>query len=120
MSQADLNRREWIRALGLSTLAAARLHAALAKSKPIPAGPFAPEWDSIRQHYRSPAWLHAAKFGIFLHWGLYAVPAYHNEWYAKHMYAQFAPWHAEHYGPPDQFGYKDFIPMFQEIGRAHV
>ena len=113
MSQADLNRREWIRALGFSTLAAAHLHAALAKSKPIPAGPFAPEWDSIREHYRSPAWLHAAKFGIFLHWGLYAVPAYHNEWYAKHMYAQFAQWHTEHYGPPDQFGYKDFIPMFK-------
>ena len=104
MLQADLNRREWIRALGLSTLAAANLHASLAKSKPIPAGPFAPEWDSIREHYRPPAWLHAAKFGIFLHWGLYAVPAYHNEWYAKHMYAQFAPWHTEHYGPPGQFG----------------
>jgi alpha-L-fucosidase len=29
------------------------------------------------------------------------------------MYAQFAPWHTEHYGPRDTFGYKDFIPMFK-------
>ena len=71
--------------MGLSTLAAANLHAFLAKPKPIPPGPFAPEWDSIREHYRGPAWLDAAKFGIFLHWGLYALPAYHNEWYEAHV-----------------------------------
>ena len=41
------------------------------------------------------------------------MPAYHNEWYAKHMYAAFAQWHTQHYGPPDKFGYKDFIPMFK-------
>ena len=78
-----------------------------------PKGPYLPTWDSIREHYSTPDWFKDAKFGIFIHWGLYFIPAYHNEWYSKHMYGQFAQWHTEHYGPPDVFGYKDFIPMFK-------
>ena len=27
------------------------------------------------------AWYAAAKFGIFIHWGVYSVPAFANEWY---------------------------------------
>jgi alpha-L-fucosidase len=78
----------------------------------IPDGPFRPTWDSLKTNYRVPAWFNEAKFGIFMHWGLYSVPAYHNEWYEKHMYATFSQWHREHFGPQDQFGYKDFIPRF--------
>jgi len=84
-----------------------------AKPRDIPPGPFAPNWDSLTDRYRVPDWFVDGKFGIFIHWGLYAVPAYHNEWYAKHMYGTLARWHAAHYGPPDKFGYKDFIPMFK-------
>ena len=80
---------------------------------PMPPGPFAPTWESLKQNYRVPAWLDEAKFGLSVHWGLYSVPAYHNEWYEKHMYAQFRAWHAEHFGPHEQFGYKDFIPLFK-------
>ncbi|MGN6725857.1 MAG: alpha-L-fucosidase, partial [Tepidisphaeraceae bacterium] len=49
-----------------------------------------------------------------MHWGLYAVPAHGSEWYEKHMYGNpgITQWHTEHYGPPDRFGYKDFIPLF--------
>jgi alpha-L-fucosidase len=90
------------------------VEAANAKIKtPMPPGPFAPTWESLRENYRVPAWLDEAKFGLSIHWGLYSVPAYHNEWYEKHMYAQFRTWHAEHFGPPDKFGYKDFIPLFK-------
>lgn len=74
---------------------------------------FEPNWESLKANYKTPVWFNQAKFGIFIHWGLYAIPAYHNEWYAKHMYGQFAEWHKEHYGAPDKFGYKDFIPMFK-------
>jgi len=82
---------------------------------PIPAGPFAPTWDSIRANYKTPAWLEDGKFGIFLHWGLYAVPGRGSEWYARHMYATPAiiEWHRQHFGPQDKFGYKDFIPLFR-------
>ncbi|WP_082548289.1 alpha-L-fucosidase [Massilia sp. Root335] len=42
----------------------------------MPPGPFQARWESIRHHYHPPAWRAGAKFGIFLHWGLYAVPAH--------------------------------------------
>jgi len=55
------------------------------------------------------------KFGIFIHWGAYAVPAFGTECYARNMYQQgsseFAH-HVETYGPQAEFGYKDFIPKF--------
>src|SRR4051794_4480121 len=44
------------------------------------AGPFAPDWDSLKR-YQIPDWYQDAKFGIFIHWGLYSVPAFDNEWY---------------------------------------
>jgi alpha-L-fucosidase len=63
-----------------------------------------------------PEWFSDAKFGIFIHWGVYAVPAFDNEWYPRNMYSTghraFAH-HVEKYGPQDKFGYKDFIPMFR-------
>jgi alpha-L-fucosidase len=85
---------------------------ALALAKPMIAGPFQPTWESLRDNYHSPEWLGQAKFGIFIHWGLYSIPAHGNEWYAKHMYTSDVAWHTEHYGAPSSFGYKDFIPQF--------
>lgn len=77
-------------------------------------GPFKADWDSLKG-YQVPRWYADGKFGIFIHWGVYAVPAYRTEWYARNMYIAGAPEHEHHvrtYGPPDRFGYKDFIPMF--------
>ena len=48
-----------------------------------PKGPFEPNWDSIKAHYQFPQWFRDGKFGIFLHWGLYAVPAHQSEWYVQ-------------------------------------
>ncbi|HVT80186.1 MAG TPA: alpha-L-fucosidase [Phycisphaerae bacterium] len=85
---------------------------------PIPDGPFKPTWDSIQQNYRVPQWFQEARFGIFMHWGLYSVPAYRgggaSEWYLTHLYSGGATlqWHTQKYGPLDKFGYKDFIPLF--------
>ncbi|HYO07511.1 MAG TPA: alpha-L-fucosidase [Tepidisphaeraceae bacterium] len=95
------------------TVTPAIVKAALeASKKPLPPGPFEPTWDSLKANYKVPPWFKEAKFGLFMHWGLYSVPAHHNEWYQKHMYAAFTKWHAENFGPQDQFGYKDFIPKF--------
>ena len=84
-------------------------------AKAIPEGPFAPSWESIAANYEVPTWLKDGKFGIFIHWGVYSVPARQSEWYARHMYASegVIQWHREHYGPQDSFGYKDFIPMMR-------
>ena len=91
------------------------VEAAVAKiSKRVPLGPIEATWESLQQNYRVPRWFYGAKFGLFLHWGVYAVPAHHNEWYEKHMYGADREWHAEHFGPHDKFGYKDFIPLFTQ------
>ena len=78
-------------------------------------GPFQPTWDSLTQ-YRVPDWYLDAKFGIFIHWGPYCVPAFGNEWYPRNMYQSGSPefeHHAETYGSQDRFGYKDFLPLFK-------
>jgi alpha-L-fucosidase len=78
-------------------------------------GPFRPEWQSLAT-YQVPDWYKDAKFGIFIHWGLYAVPAFGSEQYPRAMYTEGSKiykHHLETYGPLNKFGYKDFIPMFQ-------
>ena len=78
-------------------------------------GPFQPNWDSLKA-YQVPEWYQDAKFGIFIHWGVYSVPAFDNEWYPRNMYLVDNPvyqHHVETYGPQSKFGYKDFIPMFK-------
>lgn len=80
----------------------------------VPEGPFAPTWESLAQ-YSIPEWFKDAKFGIFIHWGVYSVPAFGNEWYPRNMYLPRSKEFAHHiatYGPQAQFGYKDFIPQF--------
>ncbi|MBW4888422.1 alpha-L-fucosidase [Mucilaginibacter sp. HMF5004] len=80
-----------------------------------PAGPYKPDWESIKANYQVPEWLKDGKFGIFMHFGVYTVPAHGSEWYPHHLYTNqgFTQWHIEHFGTPDKFGYKDFIPMFK-------
>ncbi len=78
-------------------------------------GPFHPDWESL-QNYEVPDWYRDAKFGIFIHWGVYSVPAFSNEWYPRNMYEPGFDAYEHHvatYGPQDKFGYKDFIPMFK-------
>jgi alpha-L-fucosidase len=78
-------------------------------------GPFPPDWQSLA-NYHAPDWYRDAKFGIFIHWGLYSVPAYGSEWYPREMYLEGSSTNKHHvatYGPLTQFGYKDFIPMFK-------
>jgi alpha-L-fucosidase len=80
---------------------------------------FAPSWRSLRTHV-TPQWFKDAKFGIYTHWGVYSVPACgkNGSWYPYNMYrpdtardrAQY-DYHVKTYGPPSEFGYKDFIPM---------
>lgn len=78
-------------------------------------GPYKPTWESLSA-YEPPRWYRNAKFGIFIHWGIYSVPAFSNEWYSRNMYIKGSPEYEHHiktYGEHKDFGYKDFIPMFK-------
>ncbi len=78
-------------------------------------GAFRPDWITLSQ-YSVPEWYKDAKLGIFIHWGLYAVPAFGSEWYPREMYNEGSPINKHHvatYGALTKFGYKDFIPMFK-------
>ena len=71
---------------------------------------------SIAQNYTIPEWFRDAKLGIFIHWGVYSVPAYGSEWYSRNMYidgSEVNKYHKDKYGDLTEFGYKDFIPIFQ-------
>jgi alpha-L-fucosidase len=79
----------------------------------------------------SPAWFTEARFGIFIHWGVYSVPAYapvipgrlaYSEWYWNAMTngqrekanpVQKGTWeyHRKMYGA--DFPYQDFAPRFR-------
>ncbi len=75
---------------------------------------FTADWESMKQ-METPEWFRDAKFGIYFHWGPYSVPAHKTEWYSHWMYVPDHPirkYHEETYGPLNEFGYKDFIPMF--------
>ena len=95
---------------------------------------FQPTWESIRTH-EVPKWFDDAKFGIFIHWGLYSVPAWatpsgelhkvdwnvwfkHNayaEWYLNTLRIEGSPTQEHHYKTyGEDFDYLDFIPRFNE------
>ncbi|MHB8626074.1 MAG: alpha-L-fucosidase [Aggregatilineales bacterium] len=76
---------------------------------------FEPTWQSLAK-FSIPTWYQDAKFGIFIHWGVYSVPAYDNEWYPRNMYlpgSRAFQHHQKVWGHQSKFGYKDFIPMFK-------
>jgi alpha-L-fucosidase len=78
-------------------------------------GKFKDDWDSLSE-YELPQWYRNAKFGIFIHWGIYSVPAFGGEWYSRNMYIKDSKEYEHHrktYGNHETFGYKDFIPMFK-------
>ncbi|WP_329347359.1 alpha-L-fucosidase [Streptomyces sp. NBC_01261] len=79
---------------------------------------YRPTETSLAGH-QAPYWFQGAKFGIFIHWGVYSVPAWapvgqqYAEWYWDQMQDPNNPTYAYHrdtYG--EDFAYDDFIPRF--------
>ena len=95
---------------------------------------FKPEMDSIRTH-TVPQWYDDCKLGIFIHWGLYSVPAWaypsgklgtipfderwfaynpYAEWYCNSVRAGFGPTYEQHvktYGA--DFDYESFTDLWK-------
>ena len=81
----------------------------------IEAGKYKDNWASL-SHHKVPDWYMHDKLGIFIHWGIYSVPANGGEWYSRTMYDKNCNEYEHHrrtYGEHKDFGYKDFIPMFK-------
>ncbi len=87
------------------------------------AQPYEANWASLNKR-KIPAWFHQDKFGIFIHWGVYAVPAWapvipnsgdsYAEWYWHRLPDKnkaFTDFHAKNYGA--DFQYPQFEPMFK-------
>lgn len=102
-----------------------------------------PTWESLNQR-GYPQWFQDAKLGIFIHWGLYSVPAYaskegYGEWFyrglmqkvpertrimsyyadtTKPVFDQYKEltkfWHAELWNPAD------WAQMFEDAGAKYV
>lgn len=76
--------------------------------------------DNLKE-YVVPEWFQDAKFGIFIHYGVYSEPGFGDEWYGHWMYLKdtkswggddIHAYHQKTYGGVEKFGYKDFIPQF--------
>ncbi|WP_168432939.1 alpha-L-fucosidase [Pontiella sulfatireligans] len=84
------------------------------KDYPVKRPKFVGTVESLKQ-YECPEWFRDAKFGIYLHWGIYSV-AEMEAWYGRFMYWQGTEeyrHHLKNYGHPSEFGYKDLIPLWK-------
>ena len=84
---------------------------------------YEPNWQSLDSR-PTPEWFLDAKFGIFIHWGIYSVPAWgpedaYSEWYWRHAFNadgtlqdnDWGKFHRGNYG--SSFAYSVFAPMFR-------
>ncbi len=80
--------------------------------------PYEATWESLDTR-PNPTWFTDAKFGIFIHWGVYAVPAWgpkdrYAEWYWNDLIrgdGQTKAFHDATYG--EDFKYQDFASQFK-------
>ena len=99
---------------------------------------YKPTMDSVKKH-PLPGWFKDAKLGIFVHWGLYSIPAYapknniidnlmeggwryhfknnpYAEWYMNSMEIEGSDtwrYHRKNYG--ESLEYKDFVQPFTKV-----
>lgn len=96
---------------------------ALLAALPALAQTYTADWSSLDQR-PTPPWFQDAKFGIFIHWGVYSVPSFapvkqpkqtpYAEWYWNSLFSgksATVAFHAANYGK--DFAYQDFAPMFR-------
>ena len=72
-----MNRRNYLALMG-AAVAGSALNVAVAQ-EPKPADPGAPTTSTVADRARRMKWWHEAKFGMFIHWGLYSTLGRH-EW----------------------------------------
>ncbi|KAG9758769.1 putative alpha-L-fucosidase, partial [Aureobasidium melanogenum] len=68
--------------------------------------PWTSELDNLAQH-EAPDWYDGAKFGIFIHWGPYAVPGWGNST-PHESYAEWFWWYTTHHPQADASDFYDY------------
>ncbi|XP_052009664.1 plasma alpha-L-fucosidase [Xyrauchen texanus] len=75
---------------------------------------YKPTWESLDSR-PLPEWYDQAKFGIFIHWGVFSVPSYGSEWFWWYWqgkkFPSYVAFMVENY--PPGFTYTDFAPQFR-------
>nr|CAG4651697.1 EOG090X03KG [Triops cancriformis] len=73
---------------------------------------YEPNWESLDTR-PLPSWYDQAKFGIFIHWGVFSVPAFGSEWFWSNWQSgapSYVEFMTKNY--PPRFTYADFAPQF--------
>lgn len=84
---------------------------------------YEPTWESTDQHNAAPEWFRDAKFGVYWHWGAFTTPQFGSEWYGRNAYRSDSSERAEHtrrYGPPEDWGYENFIVGAEDLQGHHI
>lgn len=97
-------------------------------------GKFKDSWESLSQ-FKVPSWYREGRFGIFIHWGVFSVPAVQSEWYPRLMYIKGQKsnlHHTKKYGmhfeyrqlvdlfKPDQFNADEWTDIFKKSGASYI
>ena len=75
---------------------------------------YEPTWKSLDSR-PLPKWYDESKFGIFIHWGVFSVPSFGDEWFwsfwKQSKYPAYVEFMKKNY--PPNFQYQDFAPQFK-------
>ena len=73
-----------------------------------------PCWKSLDKR-KIPSWYDDAKFGIFVHWGVYSVPSFDSEWFWYKWKGRQLQQYLNYTGKnfPPGFSYNEFAPMLK-------
>ncbi len=117
LRKVEIMSREWQMAVVLGVLGGSMMLPICAQAQ---REGFEPNWASLNAR-QSPAWFADAKLGIFIHWGIYSVPAicdtstyaeWYYWWYKTNSHNGLVrKFHDKWYGK--DFAYEDFAPRFK-------
>ena len=118
-----------VETLWVSTGSETNISVVNAAMKQIPVkmarGPFKPTWDSLKQNHKVPQWFNrlrssassaisvSSRFRPMGYEKFICAGGDDSTLKSMNNHGSFVAWHTANYGPPNKFGYKDFIPMFK-------
>ncbi|MEG2413322.1 MAG: alpha-L-fucosidase [Clostridia bacterium] len=97
-------------------------------------GKFKDDWQSLSA-FEMPKWYQKGRFGLFIHWGCYSLPATESEWYPRLMYIKGTKsWkhRRKTYGKnwdyrqiveqfnPSNFNAQEWVELFKQSGAKYI